>query len=179
MHLTLGNAGARLIALGIAVSTLGFLSQSVLTAPRVYFAMASDGLFFRAVARVNAKTHVPVLAIVMQSVLTLVIALSGSYEKILNYVVSIDFIFFGLTGVSLFVFRRRDGAAGGGISRAGASVDDGALRGSVLAGGDQYDLSSTRRTRRWDWGFWRWACRYITGGRDKGKLSVIDRKCRK
>jgi basic amino acid/polyamine antiporter, APA family len=109
MRLTLGETGARLIALGIAVSTLGFLSQSVLTAPRVYFAMASDGLFFRAVARVNAKSHVPVLAIVMQSVLTLVIALSGSYEKILNYVVSVDFIFFGLTGASLFVFRRRDG----------------------------------------------------------------------
>jgi len=108
MRLTLGNTGAKLIALGIAVSTLGFLSQSVLTAPRVYFAMASDGLFFRAVARIDAKTHVPVLAIVMQSVLTLVIALSGSYEKILNYVVSIDFIFFGLTGASLFVFRRRD-----------------------------------------------------------------------
>jgi len=108
MRLTLGSAGGRLIALGIAVSTLGFLSQSVLTAPRVYFAMASDGLFFRAVARIDAKTHVPVLAIVMQSVLTLVIALSGSYEKILNYVVSIDFIFFGLTGASLFVFRRRD-----------------------------------------------------------------------
>ena len=108
MHLTLGSAGARLIALGIAVSTLGFLSQSVLTAPRVYFAMALDGLFFPAVARVDAKTHVPVTAIVMQSGLTLVIALSGSYEKILNYVVSMDFIFFGLTGASLFVLRRRD-----------------------------------------------------------------------
>ncbi len=113
MRLTLGSTGARLIALGIAVSTLGFLSQSVLTAPRVYFAMASDGLFFQAVARINAKTHVPVLAIVMQSVLTLVIALSGSYEKILNYVVSIDFIFFGLTGASLFVFRRCDADGAG------------------------------------------------------------------
>jgi len=114
MRLTLGSTGAKLIALGIAVSTLGFLSQSVLTAPRVYFAMAADGLFFRAVARIDAKTHVPVLAIVMQSVLTLVIALSGSYEKILNYVVSIDFIFFGLTGASLFVFRRRDARSNGG-----------------------------------------------------------------
>jgi len=118
MRLTMGESGARLIALGIAVSTLGFLSQSVLTAPRVYFAMASDGLFFRAVARVNEKSHVPVIAIVMQSVLTLVIALSGSYEKILNYVVSIDFIFFGLTGASVFVFRRRDiGGADGGEYR--------------------------------------------------------------
>jgi len=108
MHLAMGNTGARLIALGIAISTLGFLSQSILTAPRVYFAMASDGLFFKAVARVNKKSHVPVLAIVLQSVLTLVIALSGSYEKILNYVVSMDFIFFGLTGAALFVFRLRE-----------------------------------------------------------------------
>ena len=75
----------------------------------------------------------------MQSVLTLVIALSGSYEKILNYVVSIDFIFFGLTGASLFVFRRRD-PDGGGISRARASVDDGDVCGQLLAGGGEYDL---------------------------------------
>jgi APA family basic amino acid/polyamine antiporter len=119
MRLTLGSTGAKLIALGIAVSTLGFLSQSVLTAPRVYFAMAADGLFFRAVARINERSHVPVLAIVMQSVLTLVIALSGSYEKILNYVVSIDFIFFGLTGASLFVFRRRDTEEGQGYRAPG------------------------------------------------------------
>jgi len=112
MRMAMGGTGARLIALGIAVSTLGFLSQSVLTAPRVYFAMARDGLFFRAVAQVNARTHVPVLAIVLQSVLTLVIALSGSYEKILNYVVSMDFIFFGLAGASVFVFRRREAHAG-------------------------------------------------------------------
>ena len=108
MRMAMGGTGARLIALGIAFSTLGFLSQSVLTAPRVYFAMASDGLFFRAVARINPKTHVPALAIILQSVLTLIIALSGSYEKILSYVVSMDFIFFGLTGASVFVFRRRE-----------------------------------------------------------------------
>jgi len=121
MHMAMGNTGARLIALGIAVSTLGFLSQSILTAPRVYFAMASDGLFFEAVARINKKSHVPVLAIVMQSVLTLVIALSGSYEKILNYVVSMDFIFFGLTGASLFVFRRREAKLVRSSDRATAS----------------------------------------------------------
>jgi len=108
MRMARGGTGARLIALGIAFSTLGFLSQSVLTARRVYFAMASDGLFFRAIARINPKTHVPALAIILQSVPTLVIALSGSYEKILSYVVSMDFIFFGLTGASVFVFRRRE-----------------------------------------------------------------------
>ncbi len=107
MRVAMGDSGAKLIALGIAVSTLGFLSQSVLTAPRVYFAMARDGLFFRDVAKVTRKTHVPAVAIVVQSIWTIVVALSGRYDQILNYVVSMDFLFFGLTGANLFVFRRR------------------------------------------------------------------------
>lgn len=107
MRLALGERGATFIASAIAVSTLGFLSQSILTAPRVYFAMAEDGLFFRAVAWVHPKTRVPVIAIVLQSVWTIVIALSGRYEQILNYVVSMDWVFFGATAATLFVFRHR------------------------------------------------------------------------
>jgi APA family basic amino acid/polyamine antiporter len=107
MHLVLGQRGATIVTLGIAVSTLGFLSQSILTAPRVYFAMAEDGVFFRQVALVNAKTHVPVTAIILQSIWTIVIALTGRYEQILNYVVAMDFVFFGLTATTIFVFRRR------------------------------------------------------------------------
>jgi APA family basic amino acid/polyamine antiporter len=108
MRVAMGDRGAQLIALGIVVSTLGFLSQSILTGPRVYFAMARDGLFFQSVARVTKRTHVPVVAIVVQSVWTAVVALSGRYEQILNYVISMDFLFFGLTGLSLFVFRRQE-----------------------------------------------------------------------
>jgi APA family basic amino acid/polyamine antiporter len=116
MRGALGEGGARLIALGITISTLGFLSQSLLTTPRVYFAMAEDGLFFRRVARVNERTRVPVFAIALQGAAAAVIALSGRYGQILNYVVSVDFIWFGLTGLALFIFRRRsngndDGAA--------------------------------------------------------------------
>jgi APA family basic amino acid/polyamine antiporter len=107
MRIALGPAGARLIAAGIAISTLGFLSQSMLTAPRVYFAMAEDRLFFGAVAKLSLRSRVPVIAIVMQGVLASVIALWGKYEKILNYVVSVDFIFFGLTAMCVFVFRHR------------------------------------------------------------------------
>jgi len=107
MRLALGQRGATLIAAAIAISTLGFLSQAILTAPRVYFAMADDGLFFRAVARIDPHTRVPVVAIVLQSVWTIVIAVSGRYEQILNYVVSMDFLFFALTASTLFVFRRR------------------------------------------------------------------------
>ena len=111
MRLALGDKGATLIALGIAISALGFLSQGMLTAPRVYFAMAEDGLFFRKVAEVNAATRVPVLAIALQGAVAIAIALSGTYGQILSYVVSVDFIWFGLTGAALFVFRRRDGKA--------------------------------------------------------------------
>ena len=60
MRLALGERGARLIALGIAISTLGFLAQGILTAPRVYYAMARDGLFFRAVGELHPKSRVPV-----------------------------------------------------------------------------------------------------------------------
>jgi basic amino acid/polyamine antiporter, APA family len=118
MRIVAGASGARLIALGIAVSAVGYLSQSVLTAPRVYFAMAEDGLFFRSVAYVSQKTHVPVVAIVMQSVWTAVVAFTGKYEQILNYVIAMDFLFFGLTAMTLFVYRRRERESGG-VAREG------------------------------------------------------------
>lgn len=111
MRLALGPTGARLIAAGIAISTLGFLSQGMLTAPRVYFAMAEDGLFFRSVGRLHPKTQVPILAIIIQGVLAIAIAISAGYERILNYVVSVDFIFFGVTALCIFVFRRRGATA--------------------------------------------------------------------
>jgi APA family basic amino acid/polyamine antiporter len=119
MRLAFGERGAALIAAGIAISTLGFLSQGMLTAPRVYFAMAADGLFFRRVAWIDPRTRAPVVAIALQGVLALAIALSGTYEQILGYVVAVDFIFFGLTAGTLFVFRRR---APGGADDGGARV---------------------------------------------------------
>jgi APA family basic amino acid/polyamine antiporter len=108
MRVVSGEGGARLIALGIAVSTFGFLSQGILTAPRVYFAMANDGLFFKSVAFVSRKTGVPIVAILMQSIWALLIAFTGKYEQILNFMIPIDFFFFGLSATCLFVFRRRE-----------------------------------------------------------------------
>ena len=112
MRRALGDRGARLIALGIAISTVGFLSQSVLTAPRVYYAMARDGVFFKAVGTLNPKSRVPVVAIVLQGAWAALIALTGKYDQILNYVEAIDVLFFGLTGASLIIFRMRARKAG-------------------------------------------------------------------
>jgi len=106
MQLALGDNGAKIIAAGIAVSTVGFLSQSMLTAPRVYFAMAEDGLFFSSLAKLN-RARVPALAIALQGALAIVITLSGRYEQILNYVTCVDVIFFALTAATVFVFRSR------------------------------------------------------------------------
>ncbi|HYR12530.1 MAG TPA: amino acid permease [Longimicrobium sp.] len=130
MRLAFGDAGATLIAAGIAISTLGFLSQGMLTAPRVYFAMAADGVFFRQVAWVSPKTQAPVVAVVLQGALSLLIALTGSYEQILSYVVAVDWVFFGLTAGAVFLFRRRsEGGAGvARVRRRGRDDDDGVAR---------------------------------------------------
>ena len=112
MRLALGSTGAAFISVGIAISALGFLSQGMLTAPRVYFAMAEDGVFFSLVATVSKTSRVPVVAIVLQGVVTSVIALSGTFGQILSYVISVDLIFFALTGATVFIFRSRPEAKG-------------------------------------------------------------------
>jgi APA family basic amino acid/polyamine antiporter len=101
-----------LIAAGIAFSAFGFLGQSMLTAPRVYFAMAEDRIFFPSVAWIDPRTHVPVVAILLQGIWAIVIALTGTYAQVVNYVVAMDSLFFGLTAVCLLVLRRRAAAAG-------------------------------------------------------------------
>lgn len=126
MRRALGENGARLIAAGIAISTVGFLSQGMLTAPRVYYAMARDGLFFRKVGTLGAHSRAPVVAIVLQGAWASVIVLFfGYYGPVLNYVVALDAVFFGLTGAALLVFRRRDPARVRGMGMPGHPLTTG------------------------------------------------------
>src|SRR5260221_8841076 len=110
MRRVLGSKGAAFMAVGIGISTLGFLSQSVLTYPRVFFAMAADGLFPSGVSRVHRRTQVPVVAILLASLLTVAVILAGYYDAILVYVESMEGLFFGLSALALFVFRHRQKA---------------------------------------------------------------------
>lgn len=114
MRLLVGPVGERIVAAGIALSTLGFLSNQILTSPRIYYAMAKDGLFFKQLAWLHPRTHAPIAAIAIQGVVAIVIALSGRYDQILNYVTAMDFVFFGLAGFALVVFRRRSPETGAG-----------------------------------------------------------------
>jgi APA family basic amino acid/polyamine antiporter len=111
MHAALGNFGATLVAIMIAISTLGFLSSAMLTYPRITFAMAQDGVFPATFARLGTNSRAPVAAIMLQGAITITAALLGTFEQILNYVVVMDWLFFGLTASCIFVFRRREARA--------------------------------------------------------------------
>jgi len=115
MRAALGPRGGALIAAGIAFSAFGFLGQSMLTAPRVYFAMAEDRIFFRSVAWVHPRSHVPVIAIALQGVWAILIALTGTYAQVVNYVIAMDAIFWGLTALCLLLLRRRDASSGSAV----------------------------------------------------------------
>lgn len=106
-----GDVGRALIGVGIAVSTFGFLNVVVLVTPRVYQAMASDGVFFRALATLHPRTRTPVAAIALQAAWAGTLVLSGGYGDLLDWVTFADWIFFGATAATLFVFRRREPAA--------------------------------------------------------------------
>ena len=104
----IGATAGRVIATVVAISAFGFLAQGMLVCPRVYYAMARDGLFFRAVGRLNPRSGVPDVAIALQGLLAIATALSGEYDELLSWVVTVDFVFLSATAATLFVFRARD-----------------------------------------------------------------------
>ena len=113
MSRALGSLGGSLIAVAIAISTLGFLSQAMLSYPRVAFAMAEDGVLPGIFARLGSRSRAPVAAIALLGALISATVLLGTYEQILSYVVVMDWLFFGLSASCLFVFRARDARLGG------------------------------------------------------------------
>ncbi len=104
-----GESGRKLIAAGIVVSTFGFLNLVLLVSPRVYQAMARDGLFFESFAKLHPTWRTPVAAILVQGAWAVALLFSGTYGDLLDYVVFADWIFFGLAAATLFVYRKRDG----------------------------------------------------------------------
>jgi APA family basic amino acid/polyamine antiporter len=108
MRMLLGPAGATLVAVGIAVSTLGFLDLVILVTPRVLQAMAGDGVFFPGLAALHPRYRTPAPAIVAQSAWAIVLTLTGSFAQLVDYVAFGDWIFFGLTVAGLYRLRARE-----------------------------------------------------------------------
>jgi APA family basic amino acid/polyamine antiporter len=103
-----GAAGARFVALLIVVSSLGFLAVVILTGPRLIYAMATDGLFFRRAAVLHPRYSTPVFALWFQAAVSLALLMTNTYDQLLSYVVFADWLFFGLTAGALVIVRRRD-----------------------------------------------------------------------
>ena len=108
MRVAMGPVGAALMAVGIIVSTIGFVNSGILSAPRMLQAMSADGLFFKFASRLHPKYRTPTGGIVIQAVWAVALALSGTYGQLLDYVVFGDWIFFGLIVATIFAYRRRD-----------------------------------------------------------------------
>jgi APA family basic amino acid/polyamine antiporter len=103
-----GSIGATAVALAIAASTFGTVSVFTLTAPRMYFAMAEDGVFFRGMAVIHPTWRTPARAILAQSAWASALVLFwGTFESLISYVVFVDWIFLGLAAAAVVVLRRR------------------------------------------------------------------------
>jgi APA family basic amino acid/polyamine antiporter len=105
---TLGALGASFVSLTILLSIVGSTNGSILTAARVYFAQARDGLFFSRVAEIHPRFETPGFSLLFQGVWASILAASGSYEKLFSYVIFAAWIFYGLTVAGVLILRRRE-----------------------------------------------------------------------
>jgi basic amino acid/polyamine antiporter, APA family len=100
--------GGMLVAGLIAISTFGTIGIYTLSAPRIYYAMADDGLFFKSIAKVHPKFRTPVNAILIQSGWSILLLLFwGTLENLITYTVSVEWIFFTLAAAGIFIFRKK------------------------------------------------------------------------
>ncbi len=107
LSVVIGPNAGRLIALAIAISILGALNGAILTASRVYYAMAKDGVFFRKLAEVHPRFETPAFAIIAGSLWSAVLAVSGTFQQLFTYTIFTGWMFYGLAAASIFIYRRR------------------------------------------------------------------------
>ena len=107
MNLAVGSVGASIIAVIIILSMVGAANQVILTSPRVYFAMARDGLFFKKIAAVHPRFLTPHFSIVAIGVWAVILSVSGTFEQLFTYVIFGQWIFFGLCAGSVFILRKK------------------------------------------------------------------------
>jgi len=102
-----GNAGAAAVSLAAMISIFAALNGSLMSGARVPYAAARDGLFFRSAARVDPVFHTPGVSILMLSVWSSVLVLSGKYDELFDFVIFGSWILYAMAGASVFVLRRK------------------------------------------------------------------------
>jgi APA family basic amino acid/polyamine antiporter len=105
MNHLLGSGGALFMSLLILLTTIGTTNTTVLAAPRLYFAMAKEGLFFKNAAEIHPEHHTPSKAFVYQAVIVSLLVISGSFEQLTDMLIFASFIFYGATTIGVFVLR--------------------------------------------------------------------------
>jgi APA family basic amino acid/polyamine antiporter len=105
---TVGPWAAKLVALTILISVFSGMNSVVLTAPRVFYAMARDGLFFQKLAEVHPRFRTPATAVIALGVWSAGLSLMGSFQKLIGYAMFVAWIFYGLGGASVFPLRHRE-----------------------------------------------------------------------
>src|SRR5262245_321354 len=103
----MGSGGLTFINAAILISTFGCTNGLILAGARVYYAMARDGLFFKKVGEVSARSHTPVFSLIVQAVWASLLVLSGTYNELLDYVIFAALLFYVLTVTGLFVLRKK------------------------------------------------------------------------
>ncbi|HEX8144822.1 MAG TPA: amino acid permease [Pyrinomonadaceae bacterium] len=106
-----GQAGGKVFSSVVIVSVLGSLAAFMMAAPRVYYAMARDGLFLSPIASLHPSFGTPARAIILQAVLASVVAVLGTFNDIVAYFIFVVVFFVALTVAAVFVLRRRHGRA--------------------------------------------------------------------
>lgn len=102
-----GSPWGQLVTIPILISIFGAANGIALTEPRVFYAMAKDGVFFQTLARVHPRFGTPALAIIASAAWSALLALTGTFEQLLTYVVFAGWAFYALAAASIFVYRRR------------------------------------------------------------------------
>lgn len=108
VSVAIGPGTAKLVALTILISIFSAANSIVLTASRVYYAMAVDGLFFKRLAEVHPRFGTPTFAVIACSLWSAILAVTGTFEQLLTYVVFVGWIFYAIAAASVFVYRRRE-----------------------------------------------------------------------
>lgn len=101
-----GDWGVKILSAVFVISTLGAMNGSIMTSARIPFAMAKDGLLFSFLSKVSPHTRVPVRAVWVQALVAALLAATGTFDQLTNYVVFSAWVFYGLTGLTVFVFRK-------------------------------------------------------------------------
>jgi APA family basic amino acid/polyamine antiporter len=107
LGVVVSHGAGKLVAIAILISMFSAANAIILNAPRVYYAMAKDGLFFVSLSRVHPRFRTPALAVCAAAIWSAVLAASGTYEQLLTYVVFIGWIFYALAAASIFIYRKR------------------------------------------------------------------------